>query len=243
MPGRLQVSAALEALAPLHLSESWDNTGWIVDVGRARHERVLLTVDLTWTVFEEAKAFGADLIVAYHPPIFAGLKHLRAENSDEALLMALIRAEVSVYSPHTALDASEGGMTEWLGAALGAGVMRPILATDRDARVGPGRVVELANPVPLSEAILRIKAHLGLSSVRVSEGHGAGPTIGTLAACPGAGGSIFERVSQVDLLLTGEMRHHDILARKKRGTHVILTEHSNSERGYLPVFATCLRCG
>jgi putative NIF3 family GTP cyclohydrolase 1 type 2 len=55
---------------------------------------------------------------------------------------------------------------------------------------------------------------------------------------------VFSHVGDVDLLLTGEMRHHDVLARKQRGTHVLLSEHTNSERAYLPRYAEALtaRC-
>jgi putative NIF3 family GTP cyclohydrolase 1 type 2 len=54
---------------------------------------------------------------------------------------------------------------------------------------------------------------------------------------------VFEHCSQVDLLLTGEMRHHDILARVAAGTTVIVTDHTNCERGYLPHLASRLRSG
>ena len=58
-----------------------------------------------------------------------------------------------------------------------------------------------------------------------------------IALCPGAGGGLFESERDVDLLITGEMRHHDLLYRAQSGTAVILTEHSRCERGYLPHYA------
>ncbi|MGE5785841.1 MAG: Nif3-like dinuclear metal center hexameric protein, partial [Myxococcales bacterium] len=57
----------------------------------------------------------------------------------------------------------------------------------------------------------------------------------------GAGGSVFERVEQADLLLTGEMRHHSILAAAANGLSVVVTDHTNTERGYLPQLADMLR--
>jgi putative NIF3 family GTP cyclohydrolase 1 type 2 len=81
-----------------------------------------------------------------------------------------------------------------------------------------------------------IKAHLGLEHVRLSRAETTDP-ISTFGVCPGAGGSVFEKLAAVDLLLTGEMRHHDVLARRARGTHVVLTDHTNTERAYLPHFA------
>src|SRR5690606_17315058 len=145
---------------------------------------------------------------------------------------------LTVYSPHTALDAVPGGMTDWLAEALGPGTKRVILPASSDgpelSGAGQGRVVTLTEPVTLSEAVARIKAHLGLSHLRVAaaDTHEQGALVRTLAVCPGAGGKVFERVDEVDLLLTGEMRHHDVLGRRAAGTSVVLCDHTNSERGF-----------
>lgn len=239
------VLAELEAMAPLRLAESWDNVGLLVDPhgGDVPCERLLLTVDLTWPVFEEALRHRIDLVVAYHPVIFRGVQRLRAQVPSERVLVAALRQGVIVYSPHTALDAVSGGMTDWLASALGEGTTRPIVPTAEDPTAGQGRLVELAEPLGLDAAVSAIKSHLGLAHLRLATGtrHGAGEPIRTLAVCPGAGGSVFEKVSDVDLLLTGEMRHHDVLARAARGTSVVLCDHTNTERGFLPVLAERLR--
>lgn len=239
-----RVLSVLEQLAPLELAENWDNVGLIVDprdVGDSRgYERAFLTIDLTASTFEEAVACGADLIVAYHPPIFGGLKRLRQRVPSERLILEAVARGLTIYSPHTALDAARGGMGEWLAQACGAGELRPITAYAADLAVGAGRVMTLHEPLPLERAIERIKAHLGLAQVRVASPEAA-PLVRTLAVCPGAGGTLFQTVHQVDLLLTGELRHHDVLARRAAGTAVVLTDHTNCERGYLPVLGQRLR--
>jgi dinuclear metal center YbgI/SA1388 family protein len=237
MASQSELLDVLSELAPLYLSEAWDNTGLLLDVGTGGpHQRVVLTIDLTRAVLEEAVDFGADLIVAYHPPIFSGLKRLRADNPEESLILAVIEAKIPVYSPHTALDAAADGMADWLASSFGPGQKRPIVSSAGDPKLGAGRIVELDREITLEEATAGVKAHLGLAWVRVSEAAHK-PRIRSIAVCPGAGGSLFERVGEVDLLLTGEMRHHDILARARRGSHVIVTDHSHSERGYLPRLA------
>ncbi len=239
------VLAELEAMAPLRLAESWDNVGLLVDPheGEAPCERLLLTVDLTWPVFEEAVRQRSDLIVAYHPVIFRGVQRLRAQAPAERVIVAALRQGVIVYSPHTALDAVSGGMTDWLAVALGEGATRPIVPTAEDPAAGQGRLVELAEPLALDAAVSSIKAHLGLAHLRLASAsrHAEGAPIRTLAVCPGAGGSVFEKVGDVDLLLTGELRHHDVLARAARGTSVVLCDHTNTERGFLPIFAERVR--
>jgi len=100
---------------------------------------------------------------------------------------------------------------------------------------GQGRVVTLREPAPLTAIVDRIKRHLGLEHVRLAVGDGRteDAPIRTIALCPGAGGSVLTGEA-ADLYLTGEMRHHDVLDANARGTSVILTDHTHTERGYLP---------
>lgn len=243
-PDREAFYAAIAALAPFELADSWDNVGVLLDpFGTDLIERVLLTIDLTETVADEAIGWGADAVVAYHPPIFAGIKRLTPATAQGRTLLRLIAAGMPVVSPHTALDAAAGGMAEWLARGLGElEAMQPIqrcAARPDDGTVGLGRKAILREPVGLDALLPRIKAHLGLSHVRVaaSAAHAAGAQIRSVAVCPGAGGDLFTALHGTDLLLTGEMRHHDVLAAVAAGSTVVLTDHTNCERGYLPVFA------
>jgi len=95
----------------------------------------------------------------------------------------------------------------------------------------------------LAEAVTRLKAHLGLASLRVATAgtHAAGTPIKRIAVCAGAGGSLFEKVHDADLFVTGEMRHHDVLAKLRAGSSVILSEHTHTERGFLPEFGRRLQ--
>ena len=95
-------------------------------------------------------------------------------------------------------------------------------------------------PTDLDTLIARIKTHLALEHVRVAAAEPGAP-IETVAVCPGAGGSLFAGTEGVDLYLTGEMRHHDVLAKVGLGAAVVLTDHTNTERGYLSLLADRLR--
>lgn len=111
------------------------------------------------------------------------------------------------------------------------------------AGVGPGRRLVLDTPAPLAELLPRLKAGLGVGHVQVAatRAHDQGAPLRTVAVCAGAGGALLEGVHDADLLVTGEMRHHDVLAHVARGSSVVLAGHSNTERGYLPRFAERLR--
>ncbi|MGM0576712.1 MAG: Nif3-like dinuclear metal center hexameric protein [Myxococcota bacterium] len=246
-PTLRRVLDVLGDLAPLRWAGEWDNVGLLVDPptpggwGRTIR-RVALTIDLTEGVLAEALEAGADLVVAYHPPIFKGLKRLVAAEPKHRIVMDAIRAGVPVYSPHTALDAAPGGLNDWLLKGLGEtrepAPIEPVEEPPEGAVAGAGRTARLSEPTDLPALVRALKAHLGLEYVRVAapaalrEGEGR---ISRVAVCPGAGGSLFAGLEGPDLYVTGEMRHHDVLARVAAGAAVVLTDHTNTERGYLPV--------
>lgn len=239
-PPRLaEALAALEALAPLALAAPWDNTGLLLR-GRRPVRRMGLTIDLTEAVLDELIAADVDLVVAYHPPIFTGLKRIVGESAAERLILRAAPLGLHLYSPHTALDAAAGGMGDWLLRAAGpVHEGRPIEPDARQPTLGLGRRGLLTEPAPAAALLPRIAAHLGLPALRVAGDLQA--TRRQLWACPGAGGALFRGAGPGDLVLTGELSHHDVLRLLSEGAAVVLTEHSNCERGYLPTFAARLR--
>jgi len=244
-PTFADVTSTLEKLYPLALAESWDNVGLLVPPAgglQGRCRSVMVTIDLTEGVLAEACAAHCDLVVAYHPPILAGLRRFDPSRGSDRVILRAIRANVAIYSPHTAVDAAPAGVTDWLADALGQGQRRPIIGPKvlpgepmSAAVVGQGRFVQLNEGTLLSTLVDRIKQHLDLPLVRVaaSERHRRGAPIQTVGVCAGAGGKLFEELTEVDLLWTGEMRHHDVLARVASGTSVVLCDHTPTERGYL----------
>ena len=229
----------LEDIVPLHLAEDWDNVGLLINPLKSRNvKKILLTIDLTEAVTDEAIADKVDLIIAYHPILFSPINQLNANNAYDRTVMKLIQKNIAVYSPHTDLDAVIGGVNDWLADGVGEGE-RSILQPLENSDAGQGRLVELKRPVKLKTLTQRIKQYLGLKTVRIASATDDTP-IKTIALCAGAGTSAFEGI-KADCYLTGEMSHHNVLATLQNGSHVILCEHTNTERGYLPVFGKILR--
>lgn len=251
------VVAALEALAPLGLAASWDNVGLLLEPAPGRDDvvrRVLLTIDLGERELDEAVAGGCELVVAYHPPIFQPLPRLTRGSATERVVLCAVAHGIAVYSPHTALDAVPGGVNDWLLTAFGDRVrdVRALApapdpagapAAGGAAPAGAGRLASLVPPLGIEAAVTAVKRHLGLERVRLAAAprHAAGEPIRSVAVCPGAGGSLFADVRGADLLWTGELRHHDVRAHNAAGASVILCDHTNTERGYLPLLAERLR--
>ncbi|KAM7381663.1 hypothetical protein PAMA_012487 [Pampus argenteus] len=102
---------------------------------------------------------------------------------------------------------------------------------------GQGRLSVLDQPVTVATAIQKMKSHLGLSHLRLALGVGRTQesSVCTVAVCAGSGSSVLNGVA-ADLYITGEMSHHEVLDAVAKGTSVLLSEHSNSERGFLAVF-------
>ena len=120
------VLGLLESIAPLRHAESWDNVGLLTGDPTAAVSRVLLTIDLTRAVFDEAARERCELVVAYHPPLFEAIKSVPAHS----LLFRAIREGIALYSPHTALDVAPGGTNDLLADVLGLAERAPLKLAD-----------------------------------------------------------------------------------------------------------------
>src|SRR5262249_16674652 len=100
----------LEQFAPPELAAEWDNVGLLLGDRAAEVQRVLTCLTVTPEVVAEAVEEGAQLIVTHHPILFRPVKRLTAGNPEGRMLLALVRAGVAVFSPHTAFDNTAGGI-------------------------------------------------------------------------------------------------------------------------------------
>jgi len=112
---------AMESIAPLTQAEEWDPVGLQLGVpDRAIGGSVMLTIDLTQRVLDEAIERGAGALIVYHPPIWNPLTKLTDASHTERLVRGAAEAGLALYTPHTALDAAQGGVTDWLCEGLSA---------------------------------------------------------------------------------------------------------------------------
>ncbi|MBM4006390.1 MAG: Nif3-like dinuclear metal center hexameric protein [Planctomycetes bacterium] len=116
-----ELALALEAVAPSRLAADWDKVGMLVGDPSRTLKRALLCIDLTEETLAEAIRRKCQAIVAYHPPIFEPITRLTALEPRGALLLRCMEHGIALFSPHTALDAVRGGVTDWLAEQLGSG--------------------------------------------------------------------------------------------------------------------------
>src|SRR5688500_4130366 len=111
------VIEVLEEIAPTRYAEQWDNVGLLIGDPRQQVTRAILCIDYTPAVAAEAAGERCDLVIAYHPVIFDGIKRVVASESN--VVFDAIRRGVAIYSPHTALDVADGGTNDMLADAIG----------------------------------------------------------------------------------------------------------------------------
>lgn len=122
-----ELLTAFRSVAPEQLAEDWDQVGLHAGSVDQAVERGLLCIDLTDAVIDEAISHSCQLVIVYHPPIFAPLKRLTDEGPwSQTRMVRCVRQGLAVYSPHTALDAVRGGMNDWLCEGIGQGTSTPI---------------------------------------------------------------------------------------------------------------------
>ena len=130
-----EVCAALEEIAPLGLAQSWDNVGLLAGDETTRVRRLLCCIDLTPAVVVEALTGRYSMVLAYHPPLFKPISALRVpSHGTEDAVYRCVRLGISIYAPHTALDAAAGGTNDVLAELCGVTETEPLEYADTPGR-------------------------------------------------------------------------------------------------------------
>ncbi|MFA6580629.1 MAG: Nif3-like dinuclear metal center hexameric protein, partial [Paludibacter sp.] len=94
----------IEEVAPLALQESYDNAGLLVGESQMEVTSILICIDITEKVIEEAIRKNCNLIVSHHPLIFTGIKKLVGQNEVQRCVSMAIKNDIAIYAAHTNLD-------------------------------------------------------------------------------------------------------------------------------------------
>jgi dinuclear metal center YbgI/SA1388 family protein len=233
------VAEFLNELAPPALAESWDNVGLLVGRHDQPVRRVMTCLTITRASAGEAAAERADLIVSHHPLPFRPLKRLTGETSEGRLLLELIGAKISVFSPHTAFDSASQGINQRLAEGLQLDDIAP-LVPGAEAGQGAGRHGRLKTPLRLADLAARVKHLLAIDKVQA-----VGPlerSVQHLAVACGSAGEFLPAANAAgcDCLVTGEVRFHGCLEAESLGMGLVLAGHFASERFAVEALAAVL---
>ena len=201
------VMAVIEEFAPLALQEKWDNSGLCIGSPDDKVSSVLLGLDCTPELVDEAIACGADMIVTHHPLIFSGLKKISAEDLVGEAVVKAIRAGISVYAAHTSADKVIAGVSGAMAARLG---LKDVRILDEDGEgTGLGVVGNLPEPMTAQDALELVKERFALKVVKSSKPVGC--KIERVAMCGGSGGSLIgaARAAGAQLYISGDISYHN----------------------------------
>ena len=202
-----EVAETLERFAPLPLQESYDNAGLQIGLTDAEEvSGVLLCLDVTEQVVEEAARKGCNLIVAHHPLLFRPLKHITGNTQPERCVVLAIRHGISIYAAHTNLDNAPGGVNFMMAEKLGLQDVR-FLQPLKGADGGSGVVGMLPEPVPAADFLAMAAKAFGVEGMRHN---GRQEPVQRVALCGVAGEFLLNEAvkQQADVFLTGEMGYH-----------------------------------
>lgn len=207
------ITDVLEITAQLSWQESYDNSGLIVGDIESDLERVLLAVDITEAVLDEAIEIGAGLIVAHHPIIFHPLKRLTGQTYIERVVTRAIRNKIALYACHTNLDSTpDEGLSHRLGQMLGLNKVSVLEPTRiENPEVGFGIVGELKEGVEIVDFLQYIQKTLNLNVIRHSPL--TKKTVKRIAICSGSGSSLLFAAKReaVDLYIAADFKYNDFL--------------------------------
>lgn len=251
-----EIVSAFEAVAPLALQESYDNSGLIVGDRDAEVTRALLCLDCTEAVVEEAIVKGCDIIIAHHPIVFGGLKRFTGGDYVQRSVIKAIRNNIAIYACHTNLDnVLRGGVNERIAQQLGFDVervLRPI-AVDFGSFTSSGGIVDsevfrtagagvlcnLQKPMNVLDFLQHVKERMGAEVVKYTKCDVE--VVGKVAICGGAGSFLIGDAlrSGADAFITSDVKYHEFFDAQGK---MLLCDigHYESEKYTIDLFSNIL---
>lgn len=234
-----EIIEGLEKLAPVSWACSWDNPGLLA--GRASKEvtRILIGLDATDEAVDLAVKEGCHMLLTHHPLIFKPVKKINDQDFIGRRLIRLIQADISYYAMHTNFDSAPGCMADLAAGLLGLTDTVPLEETGVEPASGKafgiGACGNLSQAMELKEVAMMVKERFQLPFVNV---YGAGEIRGPVsrvAVCPGSGRGMSGQALALgaQVLITGDMGHHDGIDAVAQGLAVIDGGHYGLEHIFM----------
>lgn len=200
---------AIEEFAPRSLQESYDNSGLQVGNPDEPVSAVMICLDFTEEILEEAITKGCNLIVSHHPLLFKGLKEITGSNSIQRIVIKAIRNNIALYSAHTNLDSAWNGVSHEMARMLGLNKIDVLEPNNTDKSVGLGIIGEIKT-TPTLEFLRKVKDIFSVKSLRFSTATSR-LTIRQVALCSGSGATLIPQAINrgADAIITGDVKYHD----------------------------------
>lgn len=220
----------IEKIAPKFLKEDYDNVGMMVGDKEAEVKKVLMALDCTKEVIEEASNLGCEMIITHHPLFFRKPNSIVKGDFIGDKVLKLIKEDINLYSCHTNLDSAQNGINETIVNMLGYksdAIMEQSRRKDYE-NCGIGRIVKLEEAVSLNDVINNVKKTLNIKNLRVVRGCNK---IKTIAVINGSGQDFFGMAKSMgaDCIITGDTTYHFVSDYKEMGISIIDAGHFGTE--------------
>lgn len=224
-----EIIQVIEAAYPREAALDFDNVGLLAGRTEKEVKRVYIALDATDAVIDRAVEARADMLITHHPLIFSPLKKVTDEDFVSRRVVKLIQNDISYYAMHTNYDVL--GMAELAEKILGIRNTEVLdITMEKDGKPeGIGRIGELEKPMTLEEYCVYVKHKLNLGSLKVFGDMQA--EVSRLAISPGSGKTAIAAAiaKGADVLVTGDIGHHDGLDAVEQGLSVIDAGHYGTE--------------
>jgi dinuclear metal center YbgI/SA1388 family protein len=230
---RKKIKDALEAFAPSCLKMDFDNVGLLAGFSNAEVERLIVALDITDAVVDEAIHEGAQLIISHHPMFFS-LKSVTDEDRTGRKLTALLTHGISAICMHTNLDAVAGDALAEAAGLTGTELLHEDVFDGSGAPYSYGRIGTLKEPMALGDYLDFIRKRLNTGGLRY---HDSGRRVYKVATMGGSGGGELRQAvaSGCDTFLTSDVKYDVFLEAKEYGINLLAGEHFCTENVKIPV--------
>ena len=231
-----EIFSFLQGKAPFELQEHFDNAGFLVGREGAAVSKVIVSLDITGHVVQEAVEQGAELIVSHHPVIFGPARSVTDQTTTGKILLDMAENGIAAICAHTNLDAVEGGVNDVLALRLG---LSDIVQLEQKGVDGQGRPYGIGRVGMVSEQSLddfsrMVKSSLGANGVRIVD---SGKAVHKVAVGGGACADMMDTVLACgcDTFVTSDVKYHQFLAAKALGLNLVDAGHFPTEDVICPV--------
>ncbi len=238
LPNLKEVINILDEIAPFALAEKWDNSGLQVGSYDMVIRKAVVALDPTMEAVCMAASTGAQLLVTHHPLLFRAVSCINFNTYPGNVIHEAIKNNIAIVAVHTNLDSARAGINHILGEKLGlldVEILEP-KELNGEGGYGLGITGSLPESVDLLSASGLVKNILGLNTVKVI---GADESVIKRVAVVGGSGRDLIAVAagkKADLLVTGDIGHHDALTAGALGLNIIDAGHFSTERFALTGF-------
>lgn len=224
-----EIIEVMETLAPTFLKEDFDNVGLMVGDREKEVKKVLVALDCTLKVVQEAKDNNVDLIITHHPLIFRRPNNITTDTLQGKKIIELIKNDISLYSSHTNLDSAKKGLNDSIPGLLGYDTSEILETNKRDSEAGLGRLVTLEEATTLEDIINKVKSTFNINNLRVVKGK---DEVNKIAIINGSGQDFIGRAISkgADCIITGDTTYHFASDYKEMGINIIDAGHFASEQ-------------